>query len=98
MQAVSGQDENGWAHFIKGYMSCEWRLRQKELYHSIGSQHTAQSWTEVLLSNILTLINKQWIACDAVVVHTHDKRGLKICESKELACGWRQLTPSSTWM
>ncbi len=97
MQAVSGQDENGWAHFIKGYMSCEWRLRQKELYHSIGSQHTAQSWTEVLLSNILTLM---WLAAIDTQFHM-DVKGLLPQDKYLITCNRQAMTcllGQKTWL
>jgi hypothetical protein len=44
----------------------------------------AHSWTEGLISNILTLVHKQWIAQNAVV-HALDEKGLKVQEGKELA-------------
>ncbi len=73
MQAMSKQNQISCAHFIKGCISHQWQLKQDEYYYSIGFQCTAQSWTEGLVSNILSLIHKQWIAHN-VVVHASDKK------------------------
>ena len=82
--AAEEQDQIGWSHFIKGRVSKQWRAIQEEHYRSIGSKRTARSWTEGLVSNILTLVHKQWIARNAVV-HARDAKGLKVREGKELA-------------
>jgi hypothetical protein len=70
------QDNIGWSHFIKGRVSRCWQLLQDEYYQSIASKRISRSWTEGLVSNILSLVHKQWIACNAVV-HARNERGLK---------------------
>jgi hypothetical protein len=82
--AAEEQDQIGWSHFIKGRVSKQWRAIQEEHYHSTGLKRMAHSWTEGLISNILTLVHKQWIAQNAVV-HALDEKGLKVQEGKELA-------------
>jgi hypothetical protein len=60
--AAEERDQIGWSHFIKGRVSKQWRAIQEEHYHSTGLKQMARSWTEGLISNILTLVHKQWIA------------------------------------
>jgi hypothetical protein len=78
------QDHIGWLHFIKGRVSRHWQLLQDEYYWSIASKCTSRSWTEGLVSDILSLVHKQWIACNAIV-HARNERGLKVREGQELA-------------
>ncbi len=92
MQAALDQDQIGWAHFIKGHVSHQWRLWQEKYYHS---QCTAWSWTEGLVSNILTLVHKQWIAHNAASgTCLQWKKASRYVKARNLQ--W-QLTPSSIW-
>ena len=81
--AAQEQDHIGWKHFIKGRVTRWWREIQEYHYKVKGSMRTVRSWAEGLVSNILTLVHKQWIARNAVV-HARDDLGLKVREGEEL--------------
>jgi hypothetical protein len=77
LKASQEQDDIGIRHFLKGKVSTKWRANQDDYYKSIGSRRSSRLCAENLVSNILTLVQLQWKARNAVV-HARDDLGLKI--------------------
>ncbi len=83
LEAALDQDDIGIRHFLKGRVSKKWRVIQEDYYKHTGSRRSSRLWAENLVSNILTLVHRQWIARNAVV-HARNDLGLKIREGQEL--------------
>jgi len=81
-EVVVEQDEISWISFTEGRILAQWKNAQEVYYISIGSKQSPRWWAQGLIQQLLSMVNKMWIAQNTVV-HDCDKNGRLMKEKKE---------------